>query len=126
MYSLRPSKLAVKSFSIQFFDHDGPLHFVVEAEVLHLPGLNLDGFGCGVQHRPFHRLDLLGGDGGTGLQPLQDDAARLIGDELTVGISDDRAAGIGDQEGHALDGGGGALNVFFDHQRRAGGVVELL
>ena len=109
---------------IQFFDHDGPLHFVVEAEVLHLPGLNLDGFGRGVQHSPLHRLDLLGGDGGTGLQPLQDDAARLVRHELAVAVSNDGPGAVGDKEGHAFDGGGSALNVFFDHQRRAGGVVE--
>ena len=81
---------------IQLFDHKAALLLVVEAERLHLAGLDLDGLRRGVQHEPFHRLDLLRGDGGAGLQALQHDAAIFIGDELAVGIADDSTAGIGD------------------------------
>ena len=109
---------------IQLFDDEAALPLVVEAERLHLAGLDLDGLGRAVQHEPFHCLDLLRGDGGSRLQPLQHDPAILIGDELAVGITHDRPAGIGDKEGHALDGGGGALDALLDHEGRRGGVIK--
>ena len=97
---------------------------VVETERLHLAGLDLDGLRRGVQHEPFHRLDLLRGDGGAGLQALQHDAAIFIGDELAVGVSHDSPTGIGHQEGDPFDWGSGALDVLLQHEGRGGRIVK--
>ena len=109
---------------VQFPDHKGALCLIIKAQSLHLVRPDLNGLGCGVQDVSLHRLGLPRSDSSARLQIRDDDATVLVGDVLAVGGAHHRAAGIGHQESHTLQGRGGALDILFNDQGGAGGVVE--
>ena len=109
---------------VQFPDHKGSLCLIIKAQSLYLARLDLNGLGGGVQDVALQGLDLSRGDSSARLQIRDDDAAVLVGDVLAVGGAHHRTAGIGHQESHTLQGRGGALDILFNDQGGAGGVVE--
>ena len=109
---------------VQFPDHKGSLCLIIKAQSLYLARLDLNGLGGCVQDVALQGLDLSRGDSSARLQIRDDDAAVLVGDVLAVGGAHHRAAGIGHQESHTLQGRGGALDILFNDQGGAGGVVE--
>ena len=123
-FKLNPGKRLLRD-GVQFPDNQGTLSLIVEAERLNFARLDLNALGGGVQDVSLHRLDLPGGHGGAGFQIVDDDAARLIGDVLAIGWTNDRAAGIGNQEGHTGQRRGGALDVLLDHQGGTGRVLKI-
>ena len=100
------------------------LGLVEEGQRLGHAALDEDGLRCGIQHVAAHCLGLLGGDGGAGDQIGEDDAAVAVRDVLSVVRPHHLTAGIGDEEGHALDGIGGAVHILLDGQRLLGSVVK--
>ncbi len=104
---------------IQLADDQCSGLLVIEAEVLDLTLLNEDGLGRAVQHHALHSLDLPRGHGDAGGQALDHDAARLVSHIFAVGVANYRAAGVGDQEGHAFQRHIAVLRltqIFFDHE----------
>ena len=97
---------------------------VVKFQGLRVPDLDLDGLGGGVQQVAIQGADLLGDDGHAGFQALDHDPAILIGGVLAVGAAQHLPVGFGDQEGHALQGGGGAGDVLLNDQPGLGVILE--
>ena len=98
---------------------------VIKAHGLHLARLDENGFRRAVQHKALHGLDLPRRNGGAGDQVIDNDAAILIGDELSVASAHNSAAAVGHKEGHALQRRRGALNILFNHKSGAGRVGEM-
>ena len=109
---------------IYFDDLHAAHRRVVKLESLSVSHLDLDGLGGGVQEVAVQGTDLLGDDGLTGFQTLDHDAAIFIGHILAVGAAKHLSVGPGDQEGHALQGRGGAGDVLFDDQPGLGVILE--
>ena len=101
---------------VQLADDQRSLLAVVEAERLDLALLDENGLGGAVQHIALQRLGFPRGDGGAGLQALNHDAAVFVGDILSVALAYHGARAVRHQEGHALQGCGGAFDVLLDHQ----------
>ena len=111
--------------AILLHNDQAALLLVIEAKCLNLAFLDLDGLGSGIQNESIRCLGLSGGHSGAGNKICDDDASCLIGDELAVALTHHRAAGVGHQESHTLDGGRGTLDVFLNDQSGAGGISEM-
>ena len=112
-------------FFVLFNDGKPARADVIKAQGLHLTRLDENRFRRAVQHKALHGLDLPRRNGGAGFQIMDNDAAILIGDELSVASAHNSAAAVGDKEGHALQRRCGALNILFDHKSGAGRVGEM-
>ena len=110
---------------VQLADHQGALGLVIKSERLNLTRLDLNGLWGSVQNIALQGLYLPCGNGGAWLQVSDDDAAVLVGDVFPVGGAHYRAAGIGNQEGHTLQGRGGALDILLNHEGGTGRVLEI-
>ena len=98
---------------------------IIKAKGLYLTRLDENGFRGTIQHKTLHGLDLPRRNGGAGDQVMDNDAAILIGDELSVGVAHNSAAAVGHKEGHALQRRRGALDILFNHKGGAGRVGEM-
>ena len=116
---------ALSGFCVLFNDGKPARADIIKAKGLHLTRLDENGFRRAVQHKAIHGLDLPRRNGGAGFQIMDNDAAILIGDELSVGVAHNSAAAVGDKEGHALQRRCGALDILFNHKSGAGRVGEV-
>ncbi|CAN4002423.1 Inner membrane protein ypdA, partial [Dysosmobacter welbionis] len=98
---------------------------IIKAKGLHLARLDENGFRGTIQYKAIHGLDLPRRNGGAGNQVMDNDAAILIGDELSVASAHNSAAAVGHKEGHALQRRRGALDILFNHKGGAGRVGEV-
>ena len=113
------------SHGIELSNDQSALRRIIEAQGLYLTGLNLNGLGRSVQHIALHCFDLSGGHRGAGLQIINNNAAILIGNVLSIAGANDRAGTICDQERHARQRRCGTLDILFDDQCGTGRVGEV-
>ena len=116
---------AFSGFFVLFNDGKPARADVIKAQGLHLTRLDENGFRGTIQHKAIHGLDLPRRNGGAGDQIMDNDAAILIGDELSVASAHNSAAAVGHKEGHALQRRCGALDILFNHKGGAGRVGEV-
>ena len=116
---------AFSGFFVLFNDGKPARADIIKAKGLHFARLDENGFRRAVQHKTLHGLDLPRRNGGAGDQIIDNDAAILIGDELSVASAHNSAAAVGHKEGHALQRRCSALNILFDHKGGAGRVGEM-
>ena len=100
------------------------LALIEEGEGLSNAALDKDGLRRGVQHIAADSLDLLGGDGGAGNQIGEDNSAIAVCHILAVVRPYHLPGAVSDEEGHALDGVGGAVHILLDGEGLLGGIVE--
>ena len=100
------------------------LCLIEERKGLCLTLLDENGLGRRIQHKTASGLDFFGRDGSAGGQVGENNAPVSVGDIFAVVRSHDCAGAVSDEEGHALDGVGGAVHVFLNGQRLTGRVVD--
>ena len=84
--------------AVELVNRQGALASVPEGQSLDFVGLDEDVLGMPIEHKSVYRLDLAGGDGGTGLQIVQDDLAGFVGVVDAVVGTDRGAVAAGDFE----------------------------
>ena len=90
------------------------LRFVEEGHGLGHTTFNKDTLRSSIQHIAAHGLGLLGGNGDAGGEVSEDDAAIAIRHILAVVRPKHLPRTIGNEEGHALDGNGGAVHILLN------------
>ena len=116
---------ALSGFFILLNDGKPARADIIKAKGLHLTRLDENGFRGTIQHKALHGLDLPRRNGGAGDQVMDNDAAILIGDELSVASAHNSPAAVGHKEGHALQRRCSALDILFNHKGGAGRVGEM-
>ena len=116
---------ALSVFFVLFNDGKPARADIIKTKGLHLTRFDENGFRRTIQHKAIHGLDLPRRNGGAGFQIMDNDAAILISDELSVASAHNSAAAVGDKEGHALQRRCSALDILFNHKGGAGRVGEV-